>query len=137
LGHVPQSYEWASVGGCVATRSAGQSSTGHGRIDANVVALRCATPQGTLSAGGAPASAAGPDLRELLAGSEGALGVLTEIALRVHPLAAQTRFEGWLATSFAQGADALRTLAQSGAAPDVARLSNEEETRTSIAMAGG
>ena len=46
LAHVPQSYEWATVGGCVATRSAGQSSTGHGRIDENVVAVRCATPGG-------------------------------------------------------------------------------------------
>jgi alkyldihydroxyacetonephosphate synthase len=137
LGHVPQSYEWASVGGCVATRSAGQSSTGHGRIDANVVALRCATPSGELAVGGAPASAAGPDLRELLAGSEGAFGVLTEIALRVHPLPEVTRHEGWFATSFAAGAEALRALVQGGVAPDIARLSDEDETRTSLALAGG
>ena len=46
LGHVPQSYEWATVGGCAATRSAGQTSTGHGRIDEQVVALECVTPVG-------------------------------------------------------------------------------------------
>jgi alkyldihydroxyacetonephosphate synthase len=137
LGHVPQSYEWASVGGCVATRSAGQSSTGHGRIDGNVVALRCATPLGELVTHDAPASAAGPDLRQLLAGSEGALGVLTEVALRVHALPATERHEGWFATSFAEGGEALRALVQGGAGPDVARLSDEAETRTSLALAGG
>jgi alkyldihydroxyacetonephosphate synthase len=137
LGHVPQSYEWASVGGCVATRSAGQSSTGHGRIDANVVALRAATPLGEVAVGGAPASAAGPDLRQLLAGSEGALGVLTEVVLRVHPRPSTTRHEGWFAPTFGDGVEALRALAQAGDAPDVARLSDEEETRTSLALAGG
>jgi alkyldihydroxyacetonephosphate synthase len=137
LGHVPQSYEWATVGGCVATRSAGQSSTGHGAIAGNVVALRCATPLGELATGDAPASAAGPDLRELLAGSEGALGVLTEVALRVHRKPAVARHEGWFAVSFADGAEALRILVQADAAPDVARLSDEAETRTSLALAGG
>jgi alkyldihydroxyacetonephosphate synthase len=137
LGHVPQSYEWASVGGCVATRSAGQSSTGHGRIDENLVRLRVATPLGELVTHGAPASAAGPDLGELLAGSEGAFGVLTEVALRVRPRPRTARHEGWFATSFAAGAEALRALVQSGAAPDIARLSDEAETRTSLALAGG
>jgi alkyldihydroxyacetonephosphate synthase len=137
LGHVPQSYEWATVGGCVATRSAGQASTGRGRIDANVVALRCATPLGEIVTHDAPASAAGPDLKQLLAGSEGALGVLTSVALRVHPLPAACRYEGWFATSFAEGVEALRALVQDGAAPDIARLSDEEETRTSLALAGG
>jgi alkyldihydroxyacetonephosphate synthase len=136
LGHVPQSYEWASVGGCVATRSAGQSSTGHARIHENVVRLRCATPLGELVTHGAPASAAGPDLRQLLAGSEGALGVLTEVALRVRPRPETARHEGWFATSFAAGAEALRALVQADAAPDIARLSDEEETRTSLALAG-
>jgi alkyldihydroxyacetonephosphate synthase len=137
LGHVPQSYEWASVGGCVATRSAGQSSTGHGRIDRNLIALRCAAPAGELATREVPATAAGPDLRQLLAGSEGALGVLTELTLRVHPLPDVRRHEGWFATSFAEGAGALRTLAQQGLRPDIARLSDEAETETSLALAGG
>jgi alkyldihydroxyacetonephosphate synthase len=136
LGHVPQSYEWASVGGCVATRSAGQLSTGRGRIDANVVAVRCATPLGELATLDAPASAAGPALRQLVAGSEGVLGVLTQVALRVHPLPAAQRFEGWLAPDFEAGCEVLRTLEQAGAAPDVARLSDAEETRFSLAFAG-
>ncbi|HEX5617566.1 MAG TPA: FAD-binding protein, partial [Solirubrobacteraceae bacterium] len=136
LGHVPQSYEWASVGGCVATRSAGQVSTGRGRIDSNVVAVRCATPLGELASLDAPASAAGPALRQLVAGSEGVLGVITRVALRVHPLPEAQRFEGWLASDFESGCDALRELEQAGAAPDVARLSDEEETRFSLAFAG-
>ena len=136
LAHVPQSFEWATVGGCVATRSAGQSSTGHGRIDENVVAVRCATPAGELATLGAPASAAGPALRELVVGSEGALGVITRVALRVRPLAPAQRHEGWFARSFADGCEALRRLEQEGLAPDVARLSDETETRVSLALAG-
>ena len=136
LAHHPQSYEWASVGGCVATRSAGQSSTGHGRIDENVVALRCATPAGDLATLEVPASAAGPALRELALGSEGVLGAITQVALRVRPLATARRYEGWFARSFAEGVGALRSLEQAGLAPDVARLSDETETRIGLALAG-
>ena len=136
LGHVPQSYEWATVGGCVATRSAGQTSTGHGRIDEKLVGVRCATPLGELATLEVPATAAGPSLRQVVAGSEGALGVITRAALRVHPLAETQRFEGWFAPGFEAGCDALRQLEQGGAAPDVARLSDEDETRYTLALAG-
>jgi alkyldihydroxyacetonephosphate synthase len=137
LAHVPQSYEWATVGGCVASRSAGQSSTGHGRIDERVVALRCATPLGELATIDAPASAAGPALRELVVGSEGALGVITQVALRVRPVPETRRHEGFLFRTFAEGCDALRQLEQAELAPDIARLSDEAETRVTIALAGG
>ena len=135
-GHVPQSYEWASIGGCVATRSAGQVSTGRGRVDGNVLAVRCATPAGELTTRNAPASAAGPALRQLVAGSEGVLGAITEVTLRVHPVPEAQRFEGWLAADYASGCEALRELAQAGMAPDVARLSDADETRFSLAFAG-
>ena len=137
LGHAPQSYEWASVGGCAATRSAGQSSTGFGRFDAQVLGLRLVTPAGVVETGGAPASAAGPALRELVLGSEGTLGAITRVSLRVRALPEAARYEGWAFASFAEGADALRALEQDGLAPDVARLSDEEETRLSVALAGG
>ena len=137
LAHTPQSYEWATVGGCVATRSAGQSSTGHGRIEDNVVALRCATPVGELATLAVPGTAAGPSLKRLVIGSEGTLGVITSVGLRVFPLPAAQRFEGWFVHSFAEGADALRQLVQAGLAPDVARLSDEAETRLGQALAGG
>jgi alkyldihydroxyacetonephosphate synthase len=136
LGHFPQSYEWASVGGCVATRSAGQASTGRGRIDDNLVAVRCATPLGELATLDAPASAAGPALRQLVAGSEGVLGAITAVTLRVHTRPEASRHEGWLVPGFEAGCEALRALAQAGAAPDVARLSDEDETRLTLAFAG-
>ena len=84
----------------------------------------------------APCSAAGPALRELVVGSEGALGVITRVALRVRPVAEGHRHEGWFARSFAEGGDALRRLEQEGLAPDVARLSDETETRVALALAG-
>jgi alkyldihydroxyacetonephosphate synthase len=136
LGHVPQSYEWATVGGCAATRSAGQSSTGFGRFEDLVATVRCATPAGELATLGAPASAAGPDLRSLVLGSEGVLGVITELVLRVRPVAPERRYEAWMLRSFDAGCDALRALAQAEVAPDVARLSDEDETRTTFAFAG-
>jgi alkyldihydroxyacetonephosphate synthase len=135
LGHVPQSYEWATVGGCAATRSAGQSSTGHGRIDAQVVALECVTPAGSLATLDVPGTAAGPSLRQLVLGSEGAFGVITRVALRVRPLQTAV-YDAWTVGSFLEGADVLRRLEQDGLAPDIARLSDEEETRLSIALAG-
>ncbi|HET9740476.1 MAG TPA: FAD-binding oxidoreductase [Solirubrobacteraceae bacterium] len=136
LGHLPQSYEWATVGGCVATRSSGQASTGLGRIDANLVGVRLVAPAGELAARPLPASAAGPDLRQLVAGSEGTLGVITAATLRVHPLRAARRYEGWVVAGFEAGCEALRALEQAGAAPDIARLFDEDETRTALAFAG-
>jgi alkyldihydroxyacetonephosphate synthase len=128
LGHFPQSFEFATIGGYVATRSAGQVSTGYGRIDELVLGLRCAAPAGELVARPWPASAAGPAVRELLVGSEGVLGVITEATLALRRRPEARRYEGWWFASFAAGAEAFRALEQGGAAPDVARLSDEAET---------
>jgi alkyldihydroxyacetonephosphate synthase len=135
LGHFPQSFEYATVGGFVATRSAGQASTGYGRIDEMVLGLRLAAPAGEVSLRAMPASAAGPALRELVVGSEGTLGVITEVTLAVRAAPAERRYEGWSFRSFAEGAEALRALEQAGAAPDVARLSDEDETALNMALA--
>jgi alkyldihydroxyacetonephosphate synthase len=135
LGHYPQSFEFATVGGWVATRSAGQASTGYGRIDELVRGLRCACPGGELTARTVPASAAGPSLRELVVGSEGALGVITECTLEVSPLPESRRYEGWSFRSFEEGVEAFRAMEQAEASPDVARLSDEEETRLTMALA--
>ena len=134
LGHYPQSFEFGSVGGYVATRSAGQSSTGYGRIDEMVVGLRCVAPAGTLEAKPVPATAAGPSLLQLLVGSEGAFGVITEATLAVRPLPEARRYEGWSFRSFAEGCEAFRAMEQGHVAPDVARLSDEDETRMAMAM---
>ena len=135
LGHFPQSYELATVGGYVATRSAGQASTGYGRIEDRVLGLRCETPSGRLTVNPVPASAAGPSLRELVVGSEGILGVITDLTLAVEPAPEVRHYEGWSFRSFAEGVEAFRDLVQAGAAPDVARLSDEEETRLSKGLA--
>jgi alkyldihydroxyacetonephosphate synthase len=136
LGHVPQSYERASLGGYVVTRSSGQSSSGRGRIDDMVLGLRMATPTGELVLPAMPGSAAGPDLRRLVLGSEGTLGVVTELTLRVRPTPATTRYEGWVARSWEDGERILRTLGQDGPKPDVLRLSDADETRISLALSG-
>ncbi|WP_067787431.1 FAD-binding oxidoreductase [Nocardia amikacinitolerans] len=136
LGHFPQSFEFASIGGFAATRSSGQASAGYGRFDDMVQRLRIATPTGSLELGRAPASAAGPDLRELFVGSEGALGVITEVTLRVHPLPETTAYQAWSFPDFTTGAAALRTVVQAGAAPTVFRLSDEAETGLNLARSG-
>src|SRR6478609_3436548 len=133
LGHYPQSFEYASIGGFAATRSSGQSSAGYGRFDALVVGLTVATPQGALELGSAPANAAGPDLRQLVLGSEGAFGVITSVTVRVRALPELKVYEGWRWPSFAEGATAMRTLAQAGLLPTVIRLSDEAETAINLA----
>ncbi|MBA3263169.1 MAG: FAD-binding oxidoreductase [Thermoleophilaceae bacterium] len=135
LGHFPQSFEYSTVGGWVATRSAGQASTGYGRIDELVEGLRLVAPAGEVARRPVPATAAGPDVRELLVGSEGVLGVICEATLRVRALPAARRYEGWSFRSFAEGHEALRVMEQGDASPDVVRLSDEEETRLSLALA--
>ncbi|MEA2368713.1 MAG: alkyldihydroxyacetonephosphate synthase [Thermoleophilaceae bacterium] len=134
LGHFPQSFEYGTVGGYVATRSAGQASTGYGRVDKLVLGLRLVAPAGELVVKPIPASAAGPSLRELIVGSEGAFGVITEATLSVRPLPRTRRYEGWSFRSFDAGCEAFRALEHEHAAPDVARLSDEEETRLAMAL---
>lgn len=133
IGHFPQSFEYATLGGFAAARSSGQSSAGYGRFDDLVVGLRLATPAGTLELGRAPKSAAGPDLRQLVLGSEGAFGVITSLRLRIRPVPAARVYEGWRLPSFAAGADALRLLVQDGPTPTVLRLSDETETALNLA----
>lgn len=133
LGHFPQSFEYASIGGFAATRSSGQSSSGYGRFDSMVVGLKVATPDGTWQLGVAPASAAGPDLRQVVLGSEGAFGVITEVTVAVRPVPAERAYETWRFVSFQEGADAMRALVQGDVNPTVLRLSDELETAVNLA----
>lgn len=136
LGHFPQSFLYATLGGFASARSSGQNSAGNGRFDAMVTALRVATPTGEVVLGGAPGSAAGPDLMRLFLGAEGTLGVITELSVRVHPLPEARRYEGWTFPDFETGADALRRVAQLGTGPTVIRLSDEAETGIGLAQHG-
>jgi alkyldihydroxyacetonephosphate synthase len=137
LGHLPQSWEFATLGGYAATRSAGQASTGVGRFDDLVEGLTLATPSGVLELGHPPASAAGPDLLGLALGSEGTLGVITELTLRVRPKPRASVYEGWSFRSWAAGLAALQHLARHDLLADVVRLSDADETRANLLMASG
>ena len=134
LGHFPQSYECASIGGYAATRSAGQASTGNGRFDANVLGLALQTPAGPLVLGRGAATAAGPGLLQLMVGSEGAFGVITSVTMRIKPLPAVKKYDAYLVRSWADGIAQLRALEQSGVVPTVARLSDLEETAVSMQL---
>ena len=127
--------KYSTLGGWIATRSAGQASGGYGRIDDLVEGMRFIAPAGEIDVRERPASAAGPELSELLMGSEGVLGVVCEATVRVRPAPQLRRFEGWSFRSFGEGSEALRVLAQEGAAPDVARLADEAETGLGFALA--
>jgi alkyldihydroxyacetonephosphate synthase len=133
LGHFPQSFQFATIGGFAATRSSGQDSAGYGRFNDMVRGLRTVTPAGVLDVGRAPESAAGPDLRQLMIGSEGVFGIITRVRVRVHPVPEATRYEAWSFPDFATGADALRAVVQTGTGPTVIRLSDEAETGVNLA----
>lgn len=141
LGHYPQSYRYATIGGFAATRSSGQNSAGYGRFDDLVRGLHVVTPVGVMDVGGAPPkTAAGPDLRQLFLGSEGTFGVITAVRVRVHPLPESKAYEAWTFADFATGAAALRAVEQAGTGPTVLRLSDETETALNLATvddAGG
>jgi alkyldihydroxyacetonephosphate synthase len=136
LGHFPQSFQYATIGGFAATRSAGQASSGYGRFDALVSSIRLLAPAGELSTLASPHTAAGPSLRELAIGSEGVLGVIPDVTVRIRPLPAVRRYEAWIAESFEAGAEIVRAMAQGPGLPDVIRVSDEEETAGTLALSG-
>lgn len=128
LGHFPQSFEFSTLGGWIATRSAGQNSTKYGKIEQMVISIRIVTPDGILNLPEVPADAAGPSLLHCFIGSEGTLGVITEATVRLHSLPRQRVFFSCLFTDFLAGIDAVRYLLQSGMRPAVVRLSDPDET---------
>ena len=127
LRHFPQSFEFSSLGGWIATRSGGHFATLHTHIDEFVEAVRVVTPSGVLQSRRLPASGAGPSVERLFEGSEGTLGVITEAWMRVQP---RPRFRAGASVYFADFADAVgaaRELAQSGLNPSNCRLLDPEE----------
>jgi alkyldihydroxyacetonephosphate synthase len=136
LGHFPQSFEFATIGGFAATRSAGQASSGYGRFDSLVSSVRLIAPAGEMETLATPHTAAGPALRELILGSEGVLGIIPDVTVRVRPEPAVRRYEAWMAESFEAGAEIVRALAQGPGLPEIVRISDEEETQGSLALSG-
>lgn len=136
LSHYPQSYDFATIGGFAATRSAGQASTGVGRFDRLVSSVGMATPVGRVRTLETPHTAAGPALRELIVGSEGLLGVIDEVRVRVRPVPEDSRYEAWFVPGWEAGLTAFRELVQAGDAPDVLRLSDPDETEVGLILSG-
>ena len=136
LGHYPQSFELSSVGGWIVTRSSGQQSRGYGRIEDLFAGGTLESPAGNIKLLPHPASAAGPDLRQLVLGSEGRLGILTEATVRARPLPENEEFHAVFFADFAQGQTAVRQIMQAGVPVSMLRLSTAVETTTTLALAG-
>jgi alkyldihydroxyacetonephosphate synthase len=137
LGHFPQSFEFSSVGGWVATRGAGYESTRYGKIEDMVESLRLVTPEGIIETPRVPASAAGPDIRQVLVGTEGAIGLITNVTLRLRKAPEWKSYRGIIFRNFEDGLEAVRIMIQNDIVPNVIRLSNPSETEVAIAMARG
>jgi len=136
LGHFPQSFEYSTLGGWVATRSSGQQSLRYGRIEDLFAGGRLEAPAGSIELPPYPASAAGPDLRQLVLGSEGRLGILTEATVRVTHVPEREEFHGVFFPSFAAGQIAIREMVQAGLPLSLLRLSSSQETTVMLALAG-
>lgn len=136
LGHFPQSFEFSTLGGWVVTRSSGQQSLGYGRIENLFAGGTLLAPMGEMSLPPFPASAAGPDLRQLILGSEGRLGILTEAVVRVSPLPEHEEFQAIFFPGFIDGMTAVRRIVQARLPLSLLRLSTPMETRTTLALAG-
>jgi len=135
LGHFPQSFEYSTLGGWIVTRSSGQQSLRYGRIEQLFAGGKLETPQGALVIPTFPASAAGTDLREIVLGSEGRIGILTEATVRITPLPAYEAFHAVFFPNWEKAQQTVRTLVQEKLPLSMLRLSNPTETMTSFAMA--
>lgn len=132
IGHYPQSFALATVGGWVACRGAGQYSTRYGKIEDMVHALEAVLADGTvIRTGGAPAGAVGPDISQLLLGSEGTLAVITRVWLRAHPLPEVERRAAYVFDTLSDGFEACRRMIRAGATPAVLRLYDGAESKRS------
>ena len=136
LGHYPQSFEQSTLGGWIATRSRGQQSLGYGRIEQMFVGGSLEAPAGSLRLPPFPASATGPDVREMVLGSEGRLGILTEAIVRVVPIPPCEAFHAVFFPDWERAYIAVRTIAQSGCPLSMVRLSTPTETAMNFALAG-
>ena len=134
MGHFPQSWELSTLGGWAATRASGQESLGYGDIQQLIAGLEAVAPAGRLVLPAYPSSAAGPDLRQLIIGSEGRFGVITRATIRVRRLPAKNEIVGTLFPSWQDGLAGARELLQQGVPLNLLRLSDEPETEVAMAI---
>lgn len=136
LGHFPQSWELSTIGGWVASRSSGQQSLRYGRIEKMFAGGNIETLQGSLDIPTFPASSAGPDVREMILGSEGRMGIITEVKMRVTKIAEEENFYVAFFPNWEIGMEATREIVQSGTQLSMMRLSNEVETASHLKLSG-
>jgi len=134
LGHFPQSFEFSTLGGWIATRSSGQNSLRYGGIDKLVESLRVVTPQGTIETLHVPRRADGPDVGQMLIGSEGAYGVIVSATVRIRRAPEHHDYCMYAFKDFRTALEASRLIVQTGARPALLRIADEEETAASLAL---
>lgn len=134
LGHFPDSFEFSSIGGWVATRSAGMQSDKYGKIEDMVVSLRMVTPQGIMVTSVVPKSSNGLDVNHFCIGSEGILGVITELTMQVHPVPEYKAYYGYLFPDFEKGYEAVHECTRQGCTPLITRLNDADKTALSFAF---
>lgn len=132
LGHIPDSFEYSSLGGWIATRSAGQQSDAYGKIEEMVVAIKMATPIGTLITKPTPACAIGPDLNQFTVGSEGTFGIITEATMRIHPVPPVKEYYGFLFPRFEEGVQAIYEMVHGSFKPSMIRLLDTGDTELAL-----
>src|SRR4051812_7184891 len=133
IGHFPDSFSHSTLGGWIATRSSGMQSDKYGDVAAITRAVRAVTPAGTLVTRPVPSAATGPSVREMILGSEGRLGIITEATVHVHRVPQKRQIYGYLFPDWPRGLKAMAAIAESDAAPSVTRVSDPSETRFSFA----
>jgi len=133
LGHFPDSFNHSTLGGWVATRSSGMQSDKYGDIADLTRAVRVVTPAGVLATRPVPSSSTGPSVREMILGSEGRLGIITEATVQVHRISQKRQIYGYLFPDWRRSLLAMTAIAESDAAPSVTRVADPNETRFSFA----
>ncbi|MCP5465218.1 MAG: FAD-binding oxidoreductase [Thermotogae bacterium] len=137
-GHFPQSFEYSSVGGWTVTRGAGQNSTYFGKIEDIVISQKYVTPSGVIETKEFPAAATGPDLDQIMMGSEGTFGILTEVTLKIFNYMPENhRKFSFIFRNWEDAKEASREIMQGQFGyPSVFRLSDPEETDVAMKLYG-
>lgn len=136
LGHFPQSWEYSTLGGWIVTRGVGQQSYHYGRIEPLFVGGHLETPSGSMDIPLFPMSAAGPDLRHLVLGSEARLGIITQATMRIRKLPEREKFSAAFFPNWRTALAAIKEIAQKQVPVCMARLSDPLETEANLQLAG-
>jgi alkyldihydroxyacetonephosphate synthase len=133
MGHFPDSFTHSTLGGWVATRSSGMQSDKYGDIADIARGLRMVRPAGIVDIRPVPSASTGPSVREMILGSEGRLGVITEVTVQVHRTPEVREINGYLFPNWEAGIAAMHDISESDARPTVTRVSDARESGFSFA----